>query len=70
VLDPHMDAVIHNAVVYSGPDAMPVNTVTPYLLTALIDHPERLSPSAGASRSRRARRRDYPALPKPWGISR
>src|SRR4051794_35619446 len=31
-----MDAVIHNAGVYSGADVLPVNTVAPYLLTALI----------------------------------
>jgi NAD(P)-dependent dehydrogenase (short-subunit alcohol dehydrogenase family) len=37
-----MDAVIHNAGVYSGPHVMPVNTVAPYLLPALIDRPQRL----------------------------
>jgi NAD(P)-dependent dehydrogenase (short-subunit alcohol dehydrogenase family) len=37
-----MDAVIHNAGVYSGPHVMPVNIVAPYLLTALIDRPKRL----------------------------
>jgi NAD(P)-dependent dehydrogenase (short-subunit alcohol dehydrogenase family) len=37
-----MDAVIHNAGVYSGPAVMPVNVVAPYLLTALIHRPERL----------------------------
>src|SRR4051795_6004315 len=37
-----MDAVIHNAGVYTGPDVMPVNIVAPYLLTALIDRPQRL----------------------------
>ena len=37
-----MDAVIHNAGVYSGPAVMPVNIVAPYLLTALIDRPQRL----------------------------
>ena len=37
-----MDAVIHNAGVYTGPHVMPVNIVAPYLLTALIDHPQRL----------------------------
>ena len=36
-----MDAVIHNAGVYSG-RVMPVNTVAPYLLTALVDRPQRL----------------------------
>ena len=37
-----MDAVIHNAGVYSGLPVMPVNVVAPYLLTALIDRPQRL----------------------------
>jgi NAD(P)-dependent dehydrogenase (short-subunit alcohol dehydrogenase family) len=37
-----MDAVIHNAGVVSGPRVLPVNVVAPYLLTALIDRPERL----------------------------
>jgi len=38
----HMDAVIHNAAVISGPHVLPVNTIAPYVLTALIDRPERL----------------------------
>lgn len=37
-----MDAVIHNAGVYSGGQVLPVNVVAPYLLTALIDRPRRL----------------------------
>ena len=37
-----MDAVIHNAGVVSGPHVLPVNVVAPYLLTALIDRPQRL----------------------------
>jgi NAD(P)-dependent dehydrogenase (short-subunit alcohol dehydrogenase family) len=37
-----VDAVIHNAGVYRGPQIMPVNIVAPYLLTALIDRPQRL----------------------------
>lgn len=37
-----MDAVIHNAGVYTGPQVLPVNVVAPYLLTALIDLPHRL----------------------------
>ena len=37
-----VDAVIHNAGVYSGRQIMPVNIVAPYLLTALIDRPHRL----------------------------
>jgi NAD(P)-dependent dehydrogenase (short-subunit alcohol dehydrogenase family) len=37
-----MDAVIHNAGVISGRHLLPVNVVAPYLLTALIDRPQRL----------------------------
>lgn len=37
-----VEAVIHNAGIYSGPQIMPVNVVAPYLLTALIDRPQRL----------------------------
>src|SRR5205085_10714553 len=37
-----MDAVIHNAGVISGPHVLPVNVVAPYLLTALIERPQRL----------------------------
>jgi NAD(P)-dependent dehydrogenase (short-subunit alcohol dehydrogenase family) len=36
------DAVIHNAAVLRGPGLLPVNVVTPYLLTALIQRPRRL----------------------------
>src|SRR3954471_9529026 len=37
-----MDAVVHNAGVYTGARVMPVNIVAPYVLTALIDRPRRL----------------------------
>ncbi|KUL25327.1 SDR family NAD(P)-dependent oxidoreductase [Actinoplanes awajinensis] len=37
-----VDAVIHNAGVYTGPAVMPVNVVAPYLLTALLPGPRRL----------------------------
>ena len=37
-----VDAVIHNAGIYSGPQILPVNVVAPYLLTALIHRPQRL----------------------------
>jgi NAD(P)-dependent dehydrogenase (short-subunit alcohol dehydrogenase family) len=37
-----MDAVIHNAGVYSGPAVLPVNVIAPYLLTAIIRRPKRL----------------------------
>jgi NAD(P)-dependent dehydrogenase (short-subunit alcohol dehydrogenase family) len=37
-----LDAVIHNAGVWSGPAVMPVNIIAPYLLTALLPGPRRL----------------------------
>jgi NAD(P)-dependent dehydrogenase (short-subunit alcohol dehydrogenase family) len=37
-----MDAVIHNAGVYTGRTVLPMNVVAPYLLTALVDRPRRL----------------------------
>ncbi len=37
-----MDAVIHNAGIASGQQVLVVNVVAPYLLTALIERPERL----------------------------
>jgi NAD(P)-dependent dehydrogenase (short-subunit alcohol dehydrogenase family) len=37
-----LDAVIHNAGVWSGRAVMPVNIVAPYLLTALLTAPRRL----------------------------
>jgi NAD(P)-dependent dehydrogenase (short-subunit alcohol dehydrogenase family) len=37
-----LDAVIHNAGVYTGPAVMPVNVIAPYLLTALLPAPRRL----------------------------
>jgi NAD(P)-dependent dehydrogenase (short-subunit alcohol dehydrogenase family) len=37
-----LDAVIHNAGVYTGPQILAVNVVAPYLLTALIERPRRL----------------------------
>lgn len=51
-----VDAVIHNAGVYTGNAVMPVNVVAPYLLTALIDRPARLIYlSSGMHRSGAAR---------------
>ena len=50
-----LDAVIHNAGVYTSTQVMPVNIVAPYLLTALINRPQRLIYlSSGAHRSGRA----------------
>lgn len=40
-LDP-MDAVIHNAGVYSAANVLAVNVVAPYVLTALVHRPKRL----------------------------
>ncbi|MFT3847659.1 MAG: SDR family NAD(P)-dependent oxidoreductase [Propionivibrio sp.] len=37
-----MDAIIHNAGVFSGLHVLPVNIVAPYILTALITRPARL----------------------------
>ena len=37
-----LDAVIHNAGVMRGPHILPVNVVAPYLLTVLIERPQRL----------------------------
>jgi len=49
-----MDAVIHNAGVYTGPAVMPVNVVAPYALTMLMHRPDRLVYlSSGAHRSGR-----------------
>ena len=40
--DTPLDAVIHNAGVWSGPAVMPVNIIAPYLLTSLLHGPRRL----------------------------
>ena len=37
-----MPAAIHSAGVMTGPDVLPVNVIAPYLLTALIDRPQRV----------------------------
>ncbi len=37
-----LDAVIHNAGVYTGPHILAVNVLAPYLFTALIERPRRL----------------------------
>jgi NAD(P)-dependent dehydrogenase (short-subunit alcohol dehydrogenase family) len=37
-----MDTVVHNAGVYTGRTVLPVNVVAPYLLTALVQRPQRL----------------------------
>jgi NAD(P)-dependent dehydrogenase (short-subunit alcohol dehydrogenase family) len=51
-----MDAVIHNAGVYSGRHVLPVNVVAPFVLTALLERPQRLVYlSSGMHRGGRAR---------------
>ncbi|WP_461173236.1 Rossmann-fold NAD(P)-binding domain-containing protein [Arthrobacter sp. Z1-9] len=46
-----MDTVIHNAGVLHSPDIFRNNVVAPYLLTALIERPQRLVyPSSGMHR--------------------
>ncbi len=67
-----MDAVIHNAGVYTGPHVLPVNVVAPYLLTALIDRPQRLiyvssSEHRGSPLTRPGRRNRPPAGPPTVG---
>src|SRR3954467_2949205 len=37
-----LDAVIHNAGVMRGPHILPVNVVAPFLLTVLVERPQRL----------------------------
>src|SRR5204862_6278770 len=37
-----LGAVIHNAGVVRGPQILPVNVVAPYLLTVLVERPQRL----------------------------
>ncbi len=50
-----MDAVIHNAGVYSGPAVLAVNVVAPYLLTALIASPRLIYLSSGMHRGGQAK---------------
>lgn len=72
-----MDAVIHNAGVYreqtrgSTPEGhattLAVNTLAPYILTALIDRPRRLIYlSSGMHREARALLRDIDWIERPW----
>lgn len=72
-----MDAVIHNAGIYRLPDrsatpeghakTLAVNTLAPYMLTALIQRPRRLVYiSSGMHRSGHAMLRDIDWLDRPW----
>lgn len=73
----HMDAVIHNAGVYRVPTrsatpegharTLAVNTLAPYMLTALIERPQRLIYlSSGMHRSGSASLRDIDWQERPW----
>ena len=53
-----VDAVIHNAGVFSGPHVLPVNVVAPYLLTALVRAERLVYLSSGMHQGGRA---DSPA---------
>jgi NAD(P)-dependent dehydrogenase (short-subunit alcohol dehydrogenase family) len=75
-----MDAVIHNAGAYSTSDRSPtpeghpailaVNTLAPYMLTALIERPDRLIYlSSGMHRSGVASLRDIDWLERRWSSS-
>ena len=72
-----MDAVIHNAGVYSLPDrgstaeghaaVLAVNTLAPYILTALIERPQRLVYlSSGLHRGGAGSLRDIDWRKRPW----
>ncbi len=72
-----MDAVIHNAGVYRGPDrgttpdgharTLAVNALAPYILTALIDRPDRLIVlSSGMHRSAASSLDDMDWKSRPW----
>src|SRR3954471_9478011 len=72
-----MDAVIHNAGTYSSagrspteeghPTILAVNTLAPYILTALIERPRRLVYlSSGMHRGRVASLADIDWIARPW----
>src|SRR3954462_11978704 len=76
-----MDAVIHNAGTYSTAGRSPteeshatilaVNTLAPYLLTALIDRPRRLVYlSSGMHRGGEGALRDIDWVKRPWDTAR
>jgi NAD(P)-dependent dehydrogenase (short-subunit alcohol dehydrogenase family) len=75
-----MDAIIHNAGAYQTAGRMPtaeghptilaVNTLAPYILTALIERPRRLIYlSSGMHRSGSASLRDIDWVERPWNAS-
>jgi NAD(P)-dependent dehydrogenase (short-subunit alcohol dehydrogenase family) len=72
-----MDAVIHNAGIYAAPSRCPtpeghsiilaVNTLAPYILTALIERPDRLVYlSSGMHRSGGGSLSDIDWIKRPW----
>jgi NAD(P)-dependent dehydrogenase (short-subunit alcohol dehydrogenase family) len=76
-----MDAVIHNAGIYRAPsrgstpeghaDILAVNTLAPYILTALIERPGRLVYlSSGLHRSGEGSLRDLDWTKRPWDAAR
>jgi NAD(P)-dependent dehydrogenase (short-subunit alcohol dehydrogenase family) len=76
-----MDAVIHNAGIYSEKNrgstpeghatTLAVNTLAPYMLTALIDRPGRLVYlSSGLHRGGAGALRDIDWLERPWDMAR
>ncbi len=76
----HMDAVIHNAGVYREPDrnataeghakVLAVNTLAPYLLTALIERPDRLIYlSSGMHRGGEAELHDIDWTERRWNTN-
>lgn len=76
-----MDAIIHNAGIYSTPDRAPtpegharifaVNTLAPYILTALIDRPARLIYlSSGLHRGGEGSLRDIDWTQRKWDAGR
>lgn len=76
-----MDAVIHNAGIYQEPErgrtpeghakTLAVNTLAPYLLTALIERPDRLIYlSSGMHRSGGGSLSDIDWVQRPWDANR
>jgi NAD(P)-dependent dehydrogenase (short-subunit alcohol dehydrogenase family) len=76
-----MDAVIHNAGIYTAPrrgstpeghaDILAVNTLAPFMLTALIERPDRLVYlSSGLHRGGEGSLRDLDWTERPWNPAR
>ena len=76
-----MDAVIHNAGIYTAPrrgstpeghaDVLAVNTLAPFMLTALIERPDRLVYlSSGLHRGGERSLRDLDWTERPWNPAR